>query len=1459
MESEFPKTTCSLWDKNSTGRSTFIHLSYYRKPKVCVPEKVLKLIQHQCENYGQTTYILVGSLVVEEDGEGVQFQVDRLDTRKQIPPDGAGLAPGDVLIPLDVTNNKAKERCGSVEDYSTALNRLQERCCSKSSIDLSSFMLLRGWGSFYSNAVTYVAHLDFDMVTVETVFKATPINPVPIVLTALSKNLAGPMSLSHMQGTPKTGFLTMDHTRKLLLVLESDPKTATLPIVGIWVSGTEYVQHPFVWAACLRYIHSTHLEDRVCMPPSEFLLVLYTPMHSRPEFFQCCSASGNSNFQFQLCTGHDVGNMTKSLSSRSDNFAEVELETVNSGAKIEMFDAARVKHGLLQSMQVRRESGGGGSVPDDIEPRAAPTPHMEKVPCFTPMVPDVSILWTEPSEVPQFPPASLPARPHLPFSSSSTPHLPYDNRSVTQHLQQMYTPVPSSSSYAQFQQSMTPAASVVSYGPPTTLNHGIVYHRKTEGPSPVQNIVSQRHQSSRSLQYQGHPGYVQQPGARQNGMFPNQQMPAVAHQPPVPSQSMTPLVASAPQFSATPSAQPYQGVGLGVHMAPHQGAYPTYTRPPSHPQPSFMSSAQRPGVPVQSAPLQAGPTMQPGVRIPGSQAVVQPSQSVQWNPQPGGILKTPSGQFQTGAMLQMPRTPVDAQGGGRNGHAVVQQSGHGQTSNGIFTPAPVQQQMSLPHQPVLAVSSLPSNLVPATGRSHGQYSGNTGIPVSMNKDSNPPMTFLKTVVEETSSSSSSSSNSKLSQGSVSGNRNLQASATTHNGSHSSGSSTSRISDDDSGLSITPDRMNPSPHGQALPMLSIASAPASSIGASASALCPTPSGLQASTASLETSMNSVKWDQVPPEIRMLLIQQNEQLKLLQQQISLLMHNQSQQLSASQSTARSHPDNITTSTQLSADASVGSQHNSKRCSVGINTSFMDSTGQTQQDGSTLRECRDVQTSPQKFTTVHPDFVASPVLMDPSSQPEEFSGPKSNGNTPAEIRNHGSVPVNSTRYEDVRSNNSENVVSNLEVHSARTPSSHTSSSGEEETDHRDLVSAAESIPVYDHTMNTVVSDLVVDMPDYSSTMDSKSQSQFDRSPTSVSDYYNNGQDDSYSTLAEDATDPKQYYSQLMNNIQMFLTGDGSQDAEASENVPLSDTTVQSSPCKASGNNDSTFVPQVNYISMLLGCSSDTGQSMEINAMAMKYLNDEQLTQMAKLRQGCPKNSQQSDYTEKILQRVIGHSKSSASAPDVSVLGISPNDMTMGTRKYMEKHGLLGGENDTFIGSKEPSFFDHTLRLKTDFSMAASACRDTDVSASGWQSSNDGDVDASSRLSLHSSPVKSPVCKEILRTRGNRPLGSPSTDGEGSPLANEKWLPDSLKASVQHKDLGASPVLPAPKHYNPNECNKENALKNGKGRVTKTKTCVKDFPVVNTDSVTTTSTEDQEEENLLDIEKLKQLPKLL
>ena len=251
----------------------------------------------------------------------------------------------------------------------------------------------------------------------------------------------------------------------------------------------------------------------------------------------------------------------------------------------------------------------------------------------------------------------------------------------------------------------------------------------------------------------------------------------------------------------------------------------------------------------------------------------------------------------------------------------------------------------------------------------------------------------------------------------------------------------------------------------------------------------------------------------------------------------------------------------------------------------------------------------------------------------------------------------------------------------------------------------------------------------------------------------------------------------------------------------------------------NNSMFVPSINYMSMILDNCSDPGQTMEINAMAMKYLNDDQLTQMAKMSQG--NSGMRKSSSDKILQRVIAQCRSSAS--DVSM---SP-DMTMDTQKYLEKHGLLGSENNTFVGSRDPSIFDHNLRLNTDFSMVASS---HGHNASQWYNSYDGDV--SGKMSQPSSPIKSLNNKQSFKSRNNIPaVSSSSSEDDEPPVLENKRLPNYVASQLPQRDLGASPVL------------------RGVLRTRKTG----QLPYHNVSA----STED--EGNILDIEKLKQLPKLL
>ena len=89
----------------------------------------------------------------------------------------------------------------------------------------------------------------------------------------------------------------MDESRRLLLLLDSDPKAPNFPIVGVWVGGPSSVRHPSVWAACMQYVSTELLPDRAAVPVRGFVLMLYTGGGS-PHYYQCSSTDNQLLYSF---------------------------------------------------------------------------------------------------------------------------------------------------------------------------------------------------------------------------------------------------------------------------------------------------------------------------------------------------------------------------------------------------------------------------------------------------------------------------------------------------------------------------------------------------------------------------------------------------------------------------------------------------------------------------------------------------------------------------------------------------------------------------------------------------------------------------------------------------------------------------------------------------------------------------------------------------------------------------------------------------------------------------------------------------------------------------------------------------------------------------------------------------------------------------------------------------------
>jgi hypothetical protein len=79
--------------------------------------------------------------------------------------------------------------------------------------------------------------------------QATPLYALNILRSPLSDSLRA----SAMRAQLRSGYLTMDQGRKLVVLGETDPMTFQVPLVGVWVSGVRNVTDAYAWAACVRF------------------------------------------------------------------------------------------------------------------------------------------------------------------------------------------------------------------------------------------------------------------------------------------------------------------------------------------------------------------------------------------------------------------------------------------------------------------------------------------------------------------------------------------------------------------------------------------------------------------------------------------------------------------------------------------------------------------------------------------------------------------------------------------------------------------------------------------------------------------------------------------------------------------------------------------------------------------------------------------------------------------------------------------------------------------------------------------------------------------------------------------------------------------------------------------------------------------------------------------------------
>ncbi|XP_006824317.1 SCL-interrupting locus protein homolog [Saccoglossus kowalevskii] len=411
---KFPATRNILWNRSQTGPACILHPTQKKEISFHILEKTLQLAHRHAKQASKQPYncFLIASVNIDS-GDGITVTVDRFDPGRDLPgrPCRVPTAqlPGDHLIPLGVTITPQENQSPSTEQFIASFKLLHHQCTSKDSIDVNRLLSLRAQCCCYDNDEDVTFNLHITGVSASTEFEAVPINPIPVIPTALARNLSGPLSLSDVQGTPKSGYLTMDQTRKLLLLLESDPKVQNLPLVGIWVSGIACIQNPFVWASCLRYMFNSAIQERVCSGSQGFLLVLYSPTHVNPEFYECIAKQDKLNFQLFTCEENLHTFKHGEQSSRPPT--QLELLPATTGAYKDVFMEAVKQTPQIESspalppeIQLQRMFPGNAnnSMEEEKEanssiPRPSPSPHPlgSKTPSIEHSVPELSLIFDE--------------------------------------------------------------------------------------------------------------------------------------------------------------------------------------------------------------------------------------------------------------------------------------------------------------------------------------------------------------------------------------------------------------------------------------------------------------------------------------------------------------------------------------------------------------------------------------------------------------------------------------------------------------------------------------------------------------------------------------------------------------------------------------------------------------------------------------------------------------------------------------------------------------------------------------------------------------------------------------------------------------------------------------------------------------------------------------------------------
>eukprot|EP01135_Chromosphaera_perkinsii_P005661 Nk52_evm32s356 gene=Nk52_evmTU32s356 len=358
--SSFPSCRTELWDRSAIG-STIIVRSSDVLPDVQICPRTMRLLGihvdkkvdeslasgNSATEKEASACFIIGRLMIEKECQ-LTVDIDRFDPGKPhshnfgIRPTILMQTDYPVLIQMEDPergSSPAKGRTfNETDDYSernvqeqinsmrTIFRKLNSHCCDDSvPLSLSELFYINGKASlaseegFYgdntvrsSSAKRTSIGLSLELIVPSCSLSFTPINSTCMANCRLAKYLDLSSQVPESEVIPEWGYLTLDAHGNVLPLYCDQEESFERPIAGVWIKDIVDVTHPFVWAACLRYIHSDRIKDRAFMPPANFLVIISG--NGRKRFFECSVGAEKLPFLYFS------GKCSYKMASKSNNF-----------------------------------------------------------------------------------------------------------------------------------------------------------------------------------------------------------------------------------------------------------------------------------------------------------------------------------------------------------------------------------------------------------------------------------------------------------------------------------------------------------------------------------------------------------------------------------------------------------------------------------------------------------------------------------------------------------------------------------------------------------------------------------------------------------------------------------------------------------------------------------------------------------------------------------------------------------------------------------------------------------------------------------------------------------------------------------------------------------------------------------------------------------------------------------